>query len=101
MGEGCVDMTTLFREWRELCPEPLYKSKQFPDLPGNSPTLKRIFGPPTQLSEDDYARFLALARKGKNYLLFPPQGVDKKKPSRNTNWQNWREVFPTAGKVWG
>jgi hypothetical protein len=81
---------------------PLYKSKQFPDLPGNSPTLIRIFGPPTQLSERMIMpAFSPSLEKEKHYLLFhPPKEWTRKKPSRNTSWQNWREVFPTAGKVW-
>ena len=81
MGEGCVDMTTLFREWKEQCPDTPVQIETISGFAREFPYLDKDFWPPySTIRADDYARFLALARKGKTLSPFSsPQGVDKKK----------------------
>ena len=85
MGEGCVDMTTLFREWRELCPETPVQIETISGFAKSEfPYLEKDFWPPySTIRADDYARFLALARKGKNIISFflSPRSGQEKSPA--------------------
>ena len=66
MGDGCVDMKTLFNEWSKKCPDTPVQIEPFQDLPGNFRISKKIFWPPySSIRADDYSRFLALSRKRK------------------------------------
>jgi len=81
MGEGCVDLKTLFAEWQRLCPEvPVHLetisgfAKEFPYL------QKDFWSSYSSIRSDDFARFLSLSRKGNSLPPFsPPPGVDRQK----------------------
>ena len=81
MGEGCVDMTTLFREWREQCPQTPVQIETISGFAREFPYFEKKFWLAySTIRADDYARFLALARKGNTLSPFSsPQGADKKK----------------------
>ena len=81
MGDGCVDLKTLFKEWRATCPETRFILKQFPVLPENSTFHEKGFWIPySTIRADDFSRFLLLAQKGKPLKSFSsPPSVDPKK----------------------
>ena len=85
MGEGCVDMGTLFKEWRERCPETPVQIETISGFAKEFPYLEKDFWPPySTIRADDYSRFLALARKGKTLSPFSaPDGADKKKAQQD------------------
>ena len=102
MGDGCVDMKTLFKEWSDRCPETPVQIETISGFAKEFPYFEKDFWPPySTIRPDDYSRFLALARKG-NVLspFFVPEGKTQKKPNRTTSSKSWREVSVTAGKTW-
>ena len=81
MGEGCVDLKTIFAEWAKRCPDVPVQietisgfSKEFPFL------QSKFWAPYSAIRADDFSRFVLLSRKGKELKSFsPPAGVDRKK----------------------
>ena len=85
MGDGCVDMKTLFKEWSDACPETPVQIETISGFAREFPYLEKDFWPPySTIRPDDYSRFLALSRKGKKLEPFSaPVGVDKKKAQQD------------------
>ena len=103
MGDGCVDMKTLFQEWSNACPETPVQIETISGFARNSLISKRFLAPLLHYTMPMIIHAFSLYQgKEKHYLPFPHlRGRIRKKPSRNTNWQSWKKAFPTAGKVWG
>ena len=81
MGDGCVDLKTLFKEWSEQCPETPVQIETISGFAREFPYLEKEFWPPySTIRADDYSRFLALSRKGKAMLPFSV--VDGEDPQR-------------------
>jgi 3-oxoisoapionate decarboxylase len=80
MGEGCVDMKTLFNEWSEKCPQIPVHIETISGFSKEFPYLERSFWPPySTIQSDDFSRFLNLVKKGKAMSPFSvPHGTDKK-----------------------
>ncbi|MEC7801851.1 MAG: TIM barrel protein [Verrucomicrobiota bacterium] len=85
MGDGCVDLQTLFKEWSDACPETPVQIETISGFAKEFPYLEKDFWPPySTIRADDYSCFLALARKGKTLAPFSaPDGVDKKKAQQD------------------
>jgi hypothetical protein len=85
MGDGCVDMNTLFKEWTDACPETPVQIETISGFAREFPYLEKDFWPPySTIRPDDYSCFLALSRKGKTLAPFSaPDGVDKKKAQQD------------------
>jgi sugar phosphate isomerase/epimerase len=81
MGEGCVDLKTIFTEWAERCPDVPVQLETISGFSKEFPYLQSQFWPPyTTIRADDFSRFILLARKGHQIKPFsPPAGVDRKK----------------------
>lgn len=81
MGDGCVDMKTLFQEWSKSCPETPVQIETISGFAREFPYLEKDFWPPySTIRADDYSRFLALSRKGKVLSPFSaPEGADREK----------------------
>lgn len=85
MGEGCVDLKTYFNRFAELCPGvPVHIetisgfNREFAYL---KPEFWKAF---PKARAEDFARFLALAKKGKAMEAFKaPAGVDKTKAEQD------------------
>ena len=85
MGDGCVDMKTLFNEWSKECPGTPVQIETISGFAKEFPYLEKDFWPPySSIRADDYSRFLALSRKGKALSSFSaPDGVDRKKAQQD------------------
>ena len=85
MGDGCVDMKTLFNEWSKECPGTPVQIETISGFAKEFPYLEKDFWPPySSIRADDYSRFLALSRKGKALPSFSaPDGVDRKKAQQD------------------
>ena len=85
MGDGCVDMKTLFQEWSKSCPETPVQIETISGFAREFPYLEKDFWPPySTIRADDYSRFLALSRKGKVLSPFSaPEGADRKKAQQD------------------
>ena len=85
MGDGCVDMKTLFNEWSKECPDTPVQIETISGFAREFPYLEKDFWPPySSIRADDYSRFLALSRKGKALSPFSaPDGVDRKKAQKD------------------
>lgn len=85
MGDGCVDLKTLFKEWSEQCPETPVQIETISGFAREFPYLEKEFWPPySTIRADDYSRFLALSRKGKAMLPFSVvDGEDPQKAKQN------------------
>ena len=85
MGDGCVDMKTLFQEWSNACPETPVQIETISGFAKEFPYLEKDFWPPySTIRADDYSRFLALSRKGRVLSPFSaPEGMDKKKAQQD------------------
>ena len=85
MGDGCVDMKTLFQEWSNACPETPVQIETISGFAREFPYLEKDFWPPySTIRADDYSRFLALSRKGKVLSPFsPPEGMDRRKAQQD------------------
>ena len=81
MGDGCVDMKALFKEWLRKCPETPVQIETISGFAREFPFLDKEFWPPySSFRADDYSRFLALSRQGKALSPFSaPDGVDPQK----------------------
>ena len=80
MGEGCVDLKTIFAEWARQCPDAPVQIETISGFSKEFPYLRSQFWPPySSIRADDFSRFLLLSRKGKELKSFsPPPGVDRK-----------------------
>ena len=85
MGDGCVDMKTLFQEWSNACPETPVQIETISGFAKEFPYLEKDFWPPySTIRADDYSRFLALSRKGRVLSPFSaPEGMDRKKAQQD------------------
>ena len=85
MGEGCVDMNTLFKDWSNQCPETPVQIETISGFSKEFPYLEKDFWLPySTIRADDYSRFLVLAQKGKALSSFSaPDGMDKKKAQQD------------------
>jgi hypothetical protein len=103
MGEGCVDMGTLFKEWGERCPETPVQIETISGFAREFPYLEKDFWPPySTIRADDYSRFLALARRGKTLSPFSaPDGVDKKKAQQDYQLSELEKSFSYCRKKLG
>jgi sugar phosphate isomerase/epimerase len=79
MGEGCVDMSTLFKEWSERCPETPVQIETISGFAREFPYLEKSFWPPyATIPSNDFSRFLSIIKKGKVLAPFStPNGKDK------------------------
>ena len=103
MGEGCVDMGTLFKEWGEQCPETPVQIETISGFAREFPYLEKDFWPPySTIRANDYSRFLALARRGKTLSPFSaPDGVDKKKAQQDYQLSELEKSFSYCRKKLG
>ena len=94
MGDGCVDMKTLFKEWSEACPETPVQIETISGFAREFPYLEKIFGHPTLLLDRMTIHgFLLFPEKEKNLNLSPPPWEwTRKKLSRTINWLNWKRA---------
>ena len=85
MGEGCVDLKTIFAEWARQCPDAPVQIETISGFSKEFPYLQSQFWPPySAIRADDFSRFLLLSRKGKELKSFsPPPGVDRKKAQQD------------------
>ena len=102
MGDGCVDLKTLFKEWSEQCPETPVQIETISGFAREFPYLEKEFWPPySTIRADDYSRFLALSRKGKAMLPFSVvDGEDPQKAKQNYQLKELEKVWLTAGNIW-
>ena len=103
MGDGCVDMKTLFKEWSDRCPETPVQIETISGFAKEFPYFEKDFWPPySTIRPDDYSRFLALARKG-NVLspFFVPEGKDPKKAQQDYQLEELERSFSYCRKNLG
>ena len=73
MGEGVVDMTAYARRFTELCPDAPFVLEIISGFTRGLPYLRPDFWPPYDtVSARSFARFLALARKGRAVVPVVP-----------------------------
>jgi len=83
VGEGCVDMKAYARRFAELCPAAPFIMEIISGFARGFPYLKPEFWPPYEkIRPAEFARFLALAKKGKPIPGFQATG-DKKKAEQD------------------
>lgn len=83
MGEGIVDMKAYARRFAELCPDAPFILEIISGFSKGFPYLKPSFWPAYEkVRPAEFARFLALARKGKAIPPFKATG-DKKKAEQD------------------
>ena len=80
MGEGTIDLQTYFRRFAELCPDVPVHIETISGFNREIPYLKEDFWKVwPKARAKDFARFVALARKGKPREPYKaPEGKDKK-----------------------
>ena len=103
MGDGCVDMKTLFKEWSVRCPETPVQIETISGFAKEFPYFEKDFWPPySTIRSDDYSRFLALVRKG-NVLspFFVPEGKDRKKAQQDYQLEELERSFSYCRKNLG
>jgi len=85
MGEGCVDLKTIFTEWAQRCPDVPVQIETISGFSKEFPYLQRQFWAPySTIRADDFSRFLLLSKKGKELKPFSaPPGVDRKKAQQD------------------
>ena len=85
MGEGCVDLKTIFAEWARQCRTHPFKSKLFLDSRRNSLTFRASFG--LLIQRFGLMTFHAFcffhAKAGSSSPSPPPAGVDRKKAQQD------------------
>ena len=83
MGEGCVDMKAYARRFAELCPTAPFIMEIISGFARGFKYLEPEFWPPYEkVRAPEFARFLALAKKGKAIPGFKAEG-DKKKAEQD------------------
>jgi sugar phosphate isomerase/epimerase len=85
MGEGDVDLPAYFRRFRELCPNCPVHIETISGFNREFPYLKQEFWEAfPKARAADFARFLALAKKGKPRPTWqPPAGQDRKQAEQD------------------
>lgn len=85
MGDGVIDWPAYLAKWRELCPTVPVQIETISGFPKPFPYFKRDFWEPYRNARaEDFARFVALAKKGRALPPFKaPEGVDKKKADQD------------------
>jgi 3-oxoisoapionate decarboxylase len=85
MGDGMIDWKTYFARFAELCPGVPVHIETISGFAREFPYLKKEFWIPLASARGkDFARFVALAKKGKPIEPFKaPDGVDKKEAEKN------------------
>ena len=85
MGDGCVDMKTLFQEWINVCPETPVLIETISGFAREFPYLEQDFWTSySTIRADKYSRFLVLLRRGKELMPFSvPDGVERKKAKQD------------------
>jgi sugar phosphate isomerase/epimerase len=79
VGEGCVDMKAYAKRFAELAPTAPFIMEIISGFARGYPYLKADFWPPYEkVRAPEFARFLALAKKGKAIPPFKPEGDRKK-----------------------
>jgi len=103
MGEGCVDLRTLFAEWKLHCPEVPVHLETISGFTKEFPYLEEDFWPPySNIRSDDFARFLSLSRKGQAIASFsPPKGVDRKTAQKEYQLSELEKSFSYCRKSLG
>jgi sugar phosphate isomerase/epimerase len=103
MGEGCVDLRTLFAEWKLHCPEVPVHLETISGFAKEFPYLEEDFWPPySKIRSDDFARFLSLSRKGEVLASFsPPKGVDRKTAQKEYQLSELEKSFSYCRKSLG
>ncbi len=83
MGEGCVDLNTLFQEWSERCPEVPVHLETISGFAKEFPYLHQDFWKPySTIESKDFSRFLALSRKGTPIPPFSPPSDESRKDAQ-------------------
>jgi hypothetical protein len=79
MGDGYMDLKTYFKRFAELCPGVPVHIETISDSRGPFPYLKPEFWAPyAKMPAADFARFVALARKGKPFTAVKnPEGANR------------------------
>ena len=103
MGDGCVDMKTLFNEWSKKCPDTPVQIETISGFAKEFPYFEKDFWPPySTIRPDDYSRFLALARKGNELSPFSvPEGKDRKKAQQDYQLAELERSFSYCRKNLG
>ncbi len=85
VGEGVIDWTAYLDKWRELCPTVPFQIETISGAQRPFPYLKREFWEPYRNARaEDFARFVALAKKGKPIQPFKaPDGPNKKQAEQD------------------
>ena len=85
MGDGCVDLKTLFTEWAQRCPDTPVQLETISGFSKEFAYLQSKFWPPyAGIQAKDFSRFISLSRKGRALKPFsPPPGVDRKKAQQD------------------
>ena len=80
MGEGTVDFRTYIKRFAELCPGVPVQLEIISEFARSFPYLKENFWPPyRKVRAPEFARFVALAKRGKPVAPFKiVEGRDKK-----------------------
>ena len=80
MGEGCTDLKTFIREWKNLCPSLPMQLEIISGFAKEFPYLEQNFWHPySNFLASDFTRFLSLTEKGKPIKSFiVPNGKEKK-----------------------
>ena len=103
MGEGCVDLRTLFAEWKIHCPEVPVHLETISGFAKEFPYLEEDFWTPySNIRSDDFARFLSLSRKGQALASFsPPKDVDRKTAQKEYQLSELEKSFTYCRKSLG
>lgn len=80
MGDGTVDFKAYIERFAQLCPNVPVQLEIISGSPRSFPYLKDSFWKPyLKVRPNEFARFVALAKRGKPIEAFkPPEGVDRK-----------------------
>ncbi len=80
MGEGTIDFKAYIKRFAELCPGVPVQLEIISEFGRNLPYLKDDFWPPySKVRAPEFAKFVALAKRGKSIEPFKiPEGKDKK-----------------------
>ena len=84
MGDGCVDLQTYMKKFAELCPNAPVQLETISGFSRPFPYLTRDFWAPyAKVRAEDFAAFVALAKRGREIPPFSPRpGEDPKKATQ-------------------
>ena len=103
MGEGDIDFKAYMSRYAELCPNVPVILEIISGITRPYPYLKPDFWKPyQQVRAHEFAKFVALAKKGKAREAFKlPEGKDKKLAEQEYQKISWNAVCVTAGRFLG